>query len=193
MKALDSIYQNSSVCSGCAITRKPRLKTQTVILAVLELCNFQGTFRGATRPNAFPADGVPRNPHRTPSWRPWVVFVRLLHLLLERYYPETSSQTVILAVLTYCSFQGTFRGATRPNAFPADGTLQNPHPTSSWRPWMVFVGLFRLFWVCYYSETSSPTVILAVLTLCSFQGTFRGATRPNAFTADETLRNPHPT
>ena len=137
----------------------PGTPSQTVILALLKLCSFQGTFRGATRPNAFTADGTLQNPHPTSSWRPWMVFVGLFRLFWVRYYSETSSPTVILAVLTLCSFQGTFRGATRPNAFTADGTLRNLHPTSSWRPWMVFVRLFRLFWVRYYTETSSPTVI----------------------------------
>ena len=28
---------------------------------------------------------------------------------------------------------------------------------------MTFISLFHLFWVRYYSETSSPTVILAVI------------------------------
>ncbi len=65
------------------------------------VCGFQCTLRAPTRPNRFIADGVPRNPHPTSPWRPWIAFISVFHLFWVRYYSKTWSPIAIIAFFSY--------------------------------------------------------------------------------------------
>ena len=93
-----------------------------------------------------------------------------------------------------CSFQGAWRAPPRPYGFIGDGGPQNSHPSSPSKPWTAFISLFHLFWVRYYSRTSSPSSDghFSLSRICSFQGSWRAPPRQNGFIADGVPQSPHP-
>ena len=129
---------DSSIYSWCAITRRPRI--QRPFYGRIHKKRFPRHMASCKTTKCVQSRWSASKPSSAITMEvPDGIYLTLPSVLGALLLGDPVSNGHFIAAFTKGGFQDTWRAATRPNAFIADGMPRNPHPAPPWRSWMGFI------------------------------------------------------